>query len=263
MKYFVVLLFVSLLGDLNFFQQATMKTCEVSVIMIKHALILTAYKDIDFLKELCKVYACYFSVYVHIDKKSEIPKLDLEYLNSIENVTAISRYKINWGSYLHIQAYIDLLELAKLDDIQYVHILSANTILARRPDKLFDFFEKHPKDIFMEVLYDDGNNFSQFGYRYYGFFFEHIYNTRGKFSKVLSRVEKLCGGIQAKIKLRRNVKFEWKGYIYCHMPMDAVRYVLSYCAENPHYLKELKYCYVGEEFFFQYNYEFGMEIEGI
>jgi hypothetical protein len=107
----------------------------------KHALVLTAYKDFEFLKELCEVYSKYFYVYIHIDKKSNISESDMKYLNALDNVSAISRYKINWGSYLHVQAILDLLEMAEQDENDYVHVLSANTILVRHPNELLEFFE--------------------------------------------------------------------------------------------------------------------------
>ena len=42
-----------------------------------------------------------------------------------------------------------------------------------------------------------------------------------------------------------------KGYVYCHFPLDAAREVLFYINNNETYIKKLKRCYVGEEFFFQ------------
>lgn len=219
--------------------------------MGKHALIITAYKDFEFLKKLCAVYSNYFKVYIHVDKKSNISSADMESLNQIDNVTAISKYKINWGSFYHVQAILDLLDMARKDDVQYVHVLSANTILIKHPNKLFELFQKHPNDIYMEIRHDDGNMFRHFQYRYNGYFFQHIYNLRGRFGVPLSIIEDWMALLQSKIKLRRGMKFDWKGYVYCHLPIDAVNYVFKYLEDNPRYIKEIKYSYVGEEFFFQ------------
>ncbi len=216
---------------------------------MKHALIITAYKDIEFLKELCEVYSKHFNIYVHFDKK--IYGNAIEVFNRINNVTAISEYIINWGSINHVLAIIELLKLACEDGNQYVHVISGNSILCKNPNKLFAFFEKNPDKIFMEVKENDGHSFYEFEYRYKSYFFQHKYNLRGSAGFILRRLEKGFAFIQRKLKLRDNISFKWKGYVYCHMPINAVRYVLQYICDHPEYLNALKYCYVGEEFFFQ------------
>lgn len=217
----------------------------------EHALCITAYNEFDWLIEQCKVYSDYFKIYIHIDKKANYSSDQIRELKSIKDVTVISAYVINWGSYRHVLAFLDLLRLANSDGMKFYHLISANTILIKHPYKLFDFFSAQPNNNFIEIKKDDGSSFAEFGFRYSAYFFQHLYNRRGKFTQFWRYIE--CGSalIQRKLKLRSKVKFDYKGYVYCHLNDEAVTYVLDYVKHNPRYLREIKYCCVGEEFFFQ------------
>ena len=217
----------------------------------KHALIITAYQEIDYLVELCKVYTRYFYCYIHIDKKSKIAHEDIENLSRMQKVYVISKYKINWGSYKHILAISELLKKAVDDKMDYYHIISANTILIKPPKKLFDFFDENPNRIYMEIKERKPELFYEFDYRYTAYFFQHIYNLKGKLRFLWQHVEKYGSKLQRKMNIRKDIQFNYKGYIYCHLPYLAVDYVLEYIKKNPEYIQRLKYCYVSEEFFFQ------------
>lgn len=218
--------------------------------MKKHALIITAYQELDYLKELCKVYSKYFKCYVHVDKKAK-DRDGIEALKRIEDVYVISKYKINWGSCKHILAILDLLKKATQDGIEYYHIISANTIPVRTPEEIVDFFEKEPSHIYMEIKENDGNSFYEFEYRYSAYFFQYLYNLKGRLGWFWERIEKYSSAVQRKLRVRKSVKMNYKGYLYCHLSKEAVAYVLNYVKKYKDYIRTLKYCYVGEEFFFQ------------
>lgn len=217
----------------------------------KHALIITAYQELDFLEELCKIYSKYFNCYVHIDKKCQNYMEGVNRLGKINNVFAASQYKIKWGSYKHILAILYLLQKAVDDGIDFFHVISANTLLIKHPQKLKDFLEQDPSKIYMEVKKNDLSSFYEFEYRYTAYFFQHLYDLKGKRSGLWQRVEYWGAAIQRKLKLRTKVEMDYKGYIYCHLPREIAMYVLDYVKKNRQYIRTLKHCYVGEEFFFQ------------
>ena len=71
------------------------------------ALIITAYHDYSKLERNLKLYSKGFNCYVHIDANSkEFDEQKIAKLNEIDNVYVISKYKILWGSYLHMMAII-------------------------------------------------------------------------------------------------------------------------------------------------------------
>lgn len=217
----------------------------------RHALIITAYQELDYLEELCEIYSLYFNCYVHIDKKNQNAAHAVSRLNKIKNVFAVSLYSIHWGSYRHILAILYLLQKALLDGMNFFHIISANTILIKNPKKVFSFFENNPQKIYMEVKENKGQSFYEFEYRYTAYFFQYLYDLKGKRGDFWERVEKYGSAIQRKLKLRTKIRMKYKGYLYCHLPAAVVSYILEYVTRHPQYIRTLKYCYVGEEFFFQ------------
>lgn len=118
------------------------------------ALIITAYQNGATLEKNLRVFAKYFQCYVHIDSKSNINSKEyIARLNKIDNVYAISKYKINWGSYLHMMAIYELLIEAAADEkITRVHIISGEDFPIKTIADFDDFFEKkHRYDNFLEV----------------------------------------------------------------------------------------------------------------
>lgn len=226
----------------------------------RQALLITAYENIDDLIYLLEVYNLYFSCYVHIDKKCDVNKEQWEKLNSMLGVAVISKYKINWGSYTHILAILSLIELACQDNCSYMHVISANTLPIRNPNKIIRFYDENFEFIFMETKCREQLTIEEayyaFDYRYKAYFFHDIINVRttlgnGKFRILMQEIEKFITSIQIRLNIRKHPGYKYKGYVYCHFPFEAAIEVLSYVCRNREYIKSLKRCYVGEEFFFQ------------
>ena len=77
------------------------------------AFIITAYHNGELLERNLRLFAKEFRCFVHIDSGSQMNNQSyLSRLNEIENVKAISKYKINWGSYLHMMAILELLKMS-------------------------------------------------------------------------------------------------------------------------------------------------------
>lgn len=222
--------------------------------MSKHALIITAYDEIDWLTELLELYSLYFSCYVHIDKKTNLSTQQQEKLNSINNVRVFRNYVVNWGSINHILAINTLLTFAYKEGCTYFHILSANTLPMVHPNAIINYFDQYYDNVFMGIKKNDGNSFDLFEFRYSAYFFQDKFNMRsgGRYIRALKRrVELLFAFIQRTLQVRKNVKFDWMGLVYCHFNAEVCKYILDYIIENPKYINELKRCYVGEEFYFQ------------
>lgn len=226
----------------------------------KQALLITAYENVDELISLLEIYNLYFACYVHIDKKCNIKEEQWEKLQSMISVTVISKYKIYWGSYKHILAILSLIELACQDNCNYMHVISANTLPIRNPNKIIQFYDKNLEFIFMETKcreqLTDEEAYYAFDYRYKAYFFHDIFNVRtklgnGKLRIIMQKTEKFLTPIQIRLNIRKHPGYKYKGYVYCHFPFEAAKEVLSYVCFNREYIKGLKRCYVGEEFFFQ------------
>lgn len=88
------------------------------------AIIITAYKDLENIRELLDRLK-EFPVYIHIDKKSSLIK-EIAKIASHKNVIFVdSTYNITWGSPSHLHAIFNLmLEASKNKDVSYIHVIS-------------------------------------------------------------------------------------------------------------------------------------------
>ena len=214
----------------------------------KNAILITAYNDFEQLMQFCDFYVKYFDVFIHVDRKIPLPDEFIDFAKK-RNIVLLSKYKINWGGIQHLFAVLDLLSIACKKNYDRYHIISENTFLIKHPDELTKIFEKGKNYIGMVPV--EGNTLLQDRFQYY--WFQDLYNIRGKGSKVWHYVERLIYHIQKTFRVKRKLKYpyDYKGYLYCHPSHDFVMWVLQYVKEHPDYLKELRRCYIPEEFFFQ------------
>jgi len=217
---------------------------------MRHAFIITAYKDFEFIKKTVEIYIQEVDCYIHIDKKVIIPVEFLEWVNKTERVYVFSKYKINWGSYKHISAILYLMkEAVKRGEYSYFHVLSANSFINRPMREVISYFEESGRKNFLEVVdleEDDKEGVLEPWYVYYHFL--HIYDKRTDFG---NNFDWYFCKVQKRLGIRRKTRYKYKGLVYCHLTMEAVEYVVDYVKKKPRYLGNLKLCNIGEEFFFQ------------
>ena len=221
---------------------------------MKYGILITSYSDFDLLLKVVEKYSKYANIYIHIDKRAVVENAVLEKIKSVGNTKIIRTHKVYWGSYKHILAILDLLRLAYEDGCDYFSIVSENTIPVVPSDKIYDYFSNN-RNIYMEVKERGENSYSfEFEDRYKAYYFQDLYNHKSKYKLLRGAakcIEKISVKIQRKIKLRENVEFKYKGYVYCHFDRDAAEVVFAKMESEPKYIDEIKRCYVGEEFFFQ------------
>lgn len=221
-----------------------------------HALIVTAYRNYPQLYESSKLLSKYFHIFIHIDKKSEISDVEIGNLNQINNITVIKEYNIIWGSYKHILAVLSLLRVAQDSGVyyKYYHIISGEDLIIKSPEEIYEFFDENYGKNYIEMTPVISN--PKYKKRYSVYYFNHIINYHKKlykpFTKGLTVIQFLLG-------VRRRGSYKYKGLIWCSLTDQAVDNLLrnEYLSQ---YIKNLKYCLVPEEFFFQ-NIFLGTKIE--
>jgi len=116
--------------------------------MNKHAFLITAYKNPEYLIDLIDQLDGERSLFfIHIDKKCHLHhSKKIKGLKSRPNVLFIKEtVKINWGSYNHLKALFNLLEYAFQDrSISHFHSLSGACFAIRPLSEILHFFECHP-----------------------------------------------------------------------------------------------------------------------
>lgn len=214
-----------------------------------HAVLITAYKNYQYLVFLARWLTKNFDVYVHIDKKSiEIGCEEQAELKRI-GCHVISNYSICWGGVNHLYAVLDLLRLAVVNEYDYYHLISGEDVLVNSYAQVQERFSGNDK---IYISCHDAVRDPMWNIRYrYWYFFKNK-DIRARFYR---NVNQLSLGLQKLFCVnRRSIGGEeniCKGYLYGDFPHDAVQYVLRYVATNPKFLRDLEYTYTPEEFFFQ------------
>lgn len=79
---------------------------------MRHALLITAYMDFEELLDRVRILSRNYDCFIHIDRKSTLPGRIKRELLRCGNVEVIRKYVVNWGSYTHILAFMELLRRA-------------------------------------------------------------------------------------------------------------------------------------------------------
>src|SRR5690554_119970 len=111
---------------------------------MKQAILITAYKNIQQLKELvCFFDADYFNIYVHLDRKSKFTLKDIDLLREPQIKLITNRYKVNWGGFNHLKAYLYLCrEALKEEENFYFHLITGQDY----PVKPLSYFLKFAQE---------------------------------------------------------------------------------------------------------------------
>lgn len=219
---------------------------------MKHAFLITAYKDfeqlIDLVKVLDRLYAC--GIYIHIDKKSKKQaEFILPILNEISSVRFIGAgYKVNWGGFNNLRAQLLLLKKAHGDLLgyDYYHLITAQDFplcgdleFDKRLGEFnnsFIYTEKFPVEGWKE------GGFTRVKY----YHFLNVFNLRNKTQLKLYnysiKLQKFLG-----INRKYSICFT-KNSPYWSLTDDAVSKVLQYIKRG--YLNLFRYTYIPEEVFF-------------
>lgn len=209
------------------------------------AIIISAYKDPNYLKRLIRFFDKNFKIFVHLDKKS---KIDPEDIKVNDNVYVYKQFLINWGSWNHLRAiYFLIQEALKNKDISYIHIISGSDLPVKKLNE-FDKFENCNK-IYMEHFKVIDLNNQLINRRYqYGTRFPNLDQREWKV-KLANKLYELSHSPKPNIgEFQANQLY--KGLIWLSLPRKVGEYVIKY--EKKHnFISKLKYVTVPEEFYFQ------------
>lgn len=211
---------------------------------MKSAILMTAYQNFDVLEALIEYYCKYYSCYIHVDKKATIPESFKKRIKKLSNVKVVQNYRINWGSYKHVSAFLLLLKYALDDGCDYFHLIPADTFPVKSISITEEFFQKNKRTCFIEQITADKAIKERQKY----FYFQHLYNLKSDKGYL---VEKKLIQLEKKVGISRRTTLNKKGYIYCHISKDFAEYVHEYVRINPSYFRKLKLYSIAEEFFFQ------------
>jgi hypothetical protein len=215
---------------------------------MKHAILITAYKEVNPIIDLINFFGTDFNFYIHIDKKS---KLDISALQNIQNVFVNNSYKVNWGGLNHLKAILLLsAEALKNQDNSFFHLITAEDVPIKSKDSFLclnksknylEYFE-------MPIASWSGNGgFDRINYfQLYDLFDAKKYKQRLYIKKFVR--------LQKKINLKRSYsdkhpKKLFGGSTYWSLNREALNYVVNY--PNKEFLKRFQFTFCAEEIYFQ------------
>ena len=211
------------------------------------AMIITAYKNYASLRQIVAALSRHALCFVHADAAGEITPEQIAALDAMENVRAIRRYRVNWGSVRHLHALLELCRMALEDQrVTHLHLISAQDFPTVSHAQFEAFFDGDSR-VHMQMLRTA--ELPELEHRYRHYHAMHWVNYRD----ASERVQTLVGRIdrfQDALHIRRRLELPYKGLVWLSMPREAARYAL----ENPRckkLLRRLKWTYIPEEFFFQ------------
>lgn len=217
----------------------------------KQGYLITAYKDFAAVYELASFLSREDEVFIHVDKKSrEIGREEIDRLNAIPGCHAVSTYSIAWGGYTHIQAFLQLMEIAvSQEDISYIHFLTGEDFPVLSPHRLHEKFAEEEHIYLSFIEEKDFNEAVKKRYYYY-----NLFQNKNVKNPFLWQLQNLTVKLQKLMGIRRKSLGEfrkvYKGLVYISMPRAAAEDILSYVKSHPEYEKAMYRCQIPEEFFF-------------
>ena len=123
---------------------------------MKHAFLITAYKDAEQLSLLIQVLCTYNSeIYIHIDKRSEKLTNEIKQKYSgFKNIHILKKaINVYFAGFSHLRAILMLIEEAfKNPEIVYFHLISGQDLPLLSPEKFELFFNKNKEQNFISFF---------------------------------------------------------------------------------------------------------------
>lgn len=223
---------------------------------MNHAFLIQAHNQPQLIKLIVDILNKknhYF--FIHIDKKSYklLDSYEIKILSKMNNVKIYSFMKVNWGSCNQFLVSLQLLKKVMESNIQceYYHLISGADIPLKNGNDFDLFFLNKDKSYIGLVNKDEAQNHKQ---RLLIYYLRDIMNYRGNFAgkcicKILEKFQFIL--LRHGIKIRSKLNFElYKGSQWWSLNKKIVQYILSYCEENPSYIKRFKYTDCCDEIFF-------------
>ena len=211
------------------------------------AMIITAYRDYAALRRSVGALSRHALCFVHVDAKCPITEAQTRELDAMDNVRAIRKYRVNWGSIDHLLALLDLCRMALCDPrVTHLHLISAQDF-PTLPHAAFEARFANDERVHMEMQRLDEH--PELDHRYRHFHAMHLINYRDPDDRVQTLVGRI-DRFQDMLRVRRRLDLTYKGFVWISLPREAARYALE-DRKCRRLLRRLRWTYIPEEFFFQ------------
>ncbi|WP_316820453.1 beta-1,6-N-acetylglucosaminyltransferase [Pedobacter gandavensis] len=214
--------------------------------MNSQAILITAYKNINQLKQLINFFPERYIIYIHIDLKSDIKLTDFNF----KNVHVFKKYVVNWGGFNHLKAIVFLAEQALKSEHDYYHLISGQDF----PAKTIQYFDQLDLTLnYIDYFPLPYKNWSGNGGidRLDKFNPYDVYDA--KTEKGGYKINNF-NNTKARIREKYYDQFPIKlygGSTWWSLNKEAISYVNNFIADHPSFYKRFRFSFASEEIFYQ------------
>ncbi len=217
----------------------------------KHAILITAYKNLEQLLFLVGQFDNNFNIYIHIDKKSVLTPQIKKKLNSITNVKYFAQdLKVNWGGVNHLKCYLKLSAIAlKNTENVYFNLITGEDYPIQSYKDL-QLILKDKKDyIRCKKLPNSAWANGGFDRVHYYLFYDLI--DAKKNQKLIDSIRLIQKKLNFKRKMTGLLLNLYGGGTYWTLTRNTLNHVILYTNNNPSFLKRFSFTFCAEEMYFQ------------
>lgn len=218
------------------------------------AVLIIAHCDPKQVLKLVHIMHQRFEVYIHFDKKMNIPGEIKDKLKA-DGIHYYQQIDVRWGGWSIGQVAVNLMkEALKNPEITYVHVISGQDWPLQPVDNIYDFFE-HSDKAFMKFFKAKGTKKSGepiIWWQQYYFHYDNM-NRRSLYGKLYHRVSLALQTLFRVNKFKKlGINLEiYSGSNWCDLPREIADYALTYLDSHPELLKMLKTGCFSDEFWMQ------------
>lgn len=218
---------------------------------MKHAILVTAYKNFEHLQDIVLSFNEYFEIYIHIDQKSSLDLVILNKLTAPKQVKLVSRkYKVNWGGINHLKCILHLAkEALKNKEIERFHVISGHDYPIKNCNYFLEYFKKHQSENYLNYHELPSSRWPNGGMdrlEYYNLY--DILDAK-KYRHYIFKFVKLQKKLKIKRPVSKKVPKLYGGETWWSLNRDAVSYVIEYANHNKYLLKRFRHSFCSEEMY--------------
>ena len=219
---------------------------------MKQGVLVTAFKEPEWLERVIRRMGSGFSFFVHVDTKSrhEVIQGFMALSEKYSNVSVCSRYRVNWGGNNHLLAILLLVRQSLDAGMGYCHLITGQDYPVKSIDLLLQEGERQVN--YLHWLPLPRSDWKDGGYDrliYYNYF--DIFDGRKRWGRrMIHYLVALQRIVSFRRKLPEDIAF-YGGNTYWSLSRECLEYALDYVEANPSFMRLFDHSFCSEEFFFQ------------
>lgn len=218
---------------------------------MRHAVLITAYKNFEQLASLVDYFDGNFDLYIHIDRKSDFSAEQIRAISERPTVKYLVRkYRIHWGGFNHLKSILHLAEAAvKNETVSYVHLITGQDFPIVTRNRFLSFFAENAGRQFIEVFplpterWTDGGMDRLLYYNFYDQF------DGRRHRQTMERILNFQKKYRVRRRFPRNFPPLYGGSTYWSLTRECLAYAVNYRRANPQVLKRFGFSFCAEEMY--------------